>query len=307
MYPTLWQGAQPILLPLPVGQQGDAQSINNAGDAVGLVYTLGPNTDERPALWHNGQLQLLSTLNQSSGAAAAINNAGFIAGSVSTNVGPNTTSQAILWTPTGQPTLLTNLPNTQAFATAINNNNQVLTVASSATGVTTSIWSNNTSSLIPDLGDNTLAGHAINDLGHVAGAAVQDNVTVAFLYKEGTTAALPGLPGGSYAEAMGINDSDEIVGFGDNSTGDSVAILWQDGSPINLNDLIPANTGWQLFQANAITDDGSILGNGLFNGQATPFLLTPTTTSSTSSLPTPEPATICLLGIAIPLLLKRRH
>jgi probable HAF family extracellular repeat protein len=44
---------------------------------------------------------------------------------------------------------------------------------------------------------------------------------------------------------------------------------------LDLNNLIPANSGWLLQFANAINDQGQIVGQGTFNGQSEAFLLTP--------------------------------
>jgi probable HAF family extracellular repeat protein len=44
---------------------------------------------------------------------------------------------------------------------------------------------------------------------------------------------------------------------------------------LDLNNLIPANSGWFLQAANAINDKGQIVGEGTLNGQIEAFLLTP--------------------------------
>ncbi len=38
-------------------------------------------------------------------------------------------------------------------------------------------------------------------------------------------------------------------------------------NPLDLNNLIPANSGWDLQSANAIATNGKIVGAGLHNGQ----------------------------------------
>jgi hypothetical protein len=43
----------------------------------------------------------------------------------------------------------------------------------------------------------------------------------------------------------------------------------------DLNDLIPANSGWVLINANAINDAGQITGYGTKGGHNYGFLLTP--------------------------------
>lgn len=45
---------------------------------------------------------------------------------------------------------------------------------------------------------------------------------------------------------------------------------------VDLNDLIPANSGWYLEATTGINNRGQIVGYGLHGGQQRAFLLTPT-------------------------------
>ncbi|MCL2640756.1 MAG: PEP-CTERM sorting domain-containing protein, partial [Phycisphaerales bacterium] len=80
---------------------------------------------------------------------------------------------------------------------------------------------------------------------------------------------------------------------------DARAILWDNGILYDLNDLIPADSGWELMYANDITSDGQIFGYGIFNGQYHAFLLTPISI-------VPEPATLPVLALATLALVRRR-
>jgi hypothetical protein len=59
----------------------------------------------------------------------------------------------------------------------------------------------------------------------------------------------------------------------------AVAFIWNqnenNGVALDLNAMIPANSGWVLIQANDISDDGHIVGVGVLNGRYALFLLTP--------------------------------
>ena len=57
----------------------------------------------------------------------------------------------------------------------------------------------------------------------------------------------------------------------------------------NLNSLIDPGSGWGLYSAQAINDNGQIVGYGNFAGQTEAFLLTPV----------PEPATMSLLAMGL--------
>jgi probable HAF family extracellular repeat protein len=84
------------------------------------------------------------------------------------------------------------------------------------------------------------------------------------------------LSGGTYSVAFGINDSDEVVGYGDISNNAAHAFLWTQAAGMrDLNSLIPANSGWVLINANAINRLGQITGYGAFKGYNHGFLLSP--------------------------------
>ena len=72
-----------------------------------------------------------------------------------------------------------------------------------------------------------------------------------------------GTLGGNQSDARSINDNGQVVGnsfVADNSK--TQAILWEDSRIINLNDLIPANSGWDLSGAVSINNAGQIIGWG---------------------------------------------
>ena len=91
---------------------------------------------------------------------------------------------------------------------------------------------------------------------------------------------------GSDGFALGINDVGYAVGHQDGST----AMLWHEGQALDLNNLIPpqAQADWQLTEARDINDRGEIVGEGLFQGQPTAFLLRPVRSFDLQALPGAE-------------------
>jgi probable HAF family extracellular repeat protein len=84
------------------------------------------------------------------------------------------------------------------------------------------------------------------------------------------------LVGGNYSIAFGINSSSEIVGYGNLSNNAAHAMIWTSTAGMqDLNNLIPANSGWVLVNANAINASGQITGYGTKGGHNHAFLLTP--------------------------------
>jgi probable HAF family extracellular repeat protein len=81
--------------------------------------------------------------------------------------------------------------------------------------------------------------------------------------------------------AYGINDSGQVVGSSGNSRGTSTAFLYSDGKMIDLNNLLPANSGWFLAEARKINNRGQIVGIGVINGENRAFLMAPIAPTST--------------------------
>jgi probable HAF family extracellular repeat protein len=80
------------------------------------------------------------------------------------------------------------------------------------------------------------------------------------------------------------------------------AFLYSNGTMIDLNSLLPANSGWQLIQANGINDSGQIVGTGFLNGQQSGFLLDLDTATAA-----PEPRSIMLILPGIGLVAVRKY
>jgi probable HAF family extracellular repeat protein len=114
------------------------------------------------------------------------------------------------------------------------------------------------------------------------------------------------LPGDAISQAAGINDRGQIVGVSYAAGfANPRAVLWQNGTPINLNDLIPSDSNLDLLSANDINDEGEITGQAcvLINSactsesQTTAFLLVPNRDWDGAVTAQPTPASIV---IAVP-------
>ncbi|MFO0909973.1 MAG: PEP-CTERM sorting domain-containing protein [Isosphaeraceae bacterium] len=188
----------------------------------------------------------------SNAVAGDINNLGMIVGSSETSVAGKT--HAFLITPGGGMTDLGGLPN----------------------------------------GDGTSFGLAVNDLGRVVGYGGAAGSNFAFRsLADGTLVNLNTLPGTTSSVAYGINNLNQVVGSASDAAGFSRAFLYTDAAGlVDLNSLIDRSSGWVLTSAHGINDSGQIVGNGLFQGQARAFVLTP-------SGVIPEPTSFLLLGLGL--------
>jgi probable HAF family extracellular repeat protein len=131
---------------------------------------------------------------------------------------------------------------------------------------------------VQDLG--TLGGShswasAINDSGQVVGYSylAGDQNYHAFLYKDGKMTDLLTL-GGTSSVAKGINKSGQVVGWSDNSSGQRHAFLYDSANGMkDLNDSIPADLGWTMYEAAGINTDGKIAASSYGNTQPDPIIV----------------------------------
>jgi len=133
---------------------------------------------------------------------------------------------------------------------------------------------------IIDLG--TLGGvasmaNAINDGGQIAGQSqVANGDWHMTLWQKGGAKDLGNFGTDPLGAANDINNRGQVVGVSSQSDGSAPhALLWERGSLLDLQTLIPPNSGWSLQSVQAINDRGQIAGWGLHNGQARALLLTP--------------------------------
>ena len=253
--PFSWtNGAMTDLGTLNPRAMSEATAVNSSGDVVG-----GSNNEA--ILVRNGKLSDLAP-----GTAYGINDFGEIAG--------DTSQHAFLITG-GKLTVLPDLSSYAgglSGASGINNNHQIVGGSDTTAGYSHAVmWQNGTITDLGTLGGTQSTANAINNLGQVVGwAHTASEATHVFLYQNGKMTDLGTF--GLDPVANAINNHGVIVGQSGNG-----AWVWSNGSFQNLNNLIPANSGFTLNNATAINDNGQIVANGSnAQGQQHAFLLSPT-------------------------------
>jgi probable HAF family extracellular repeat protein len=132
------------------------------------------------------------------------------------------------------------------------------------------IWRHGVMTELPTLGGSNAAASAINNRGEVTGFAETANLDPTcpppqlFDYEaalwdpaKGKVRALPPLLGDTISGANGINDNDQVAGAsGTCAAGPIEAVLWQNGTPIDLG-----NLGGVTFNiAFAVNNRGQVVG-----------------------------------------------
>ena len=108
---------------------------------------------------------------------------------------------------------------------------------------------------VPTLGGTFSNVYGQNELGHVVGWSnvAGDASSHGYLYADGVLTEM-GTLGGAYSLASGISNSGEIVGRAQVADGTDHAAKWVGGVAQDLNDLIPAGSGWELQYAAGVND-----------------------------------------------------
>jgi len=264
-------------------------AVNNRGEVVGNAQNTVPDptpivpfdgTQTRAFYWKDGVMQDLGTLGAGTDAAAArINERGQVVGWSYTNSVPSPfcsglgfalTTGTFIWDKKNGMQDIGTLGGTCTVAWDLNNRGRVVG-ESSQLGDPTNVafvWDRETG--ITEL---TTAGYggafAVNDAGEIAGyGQAPDGQTSAILWRKtgGTwhTTYLGRLHSGDCAEGVSINASGQVVGVsGPNGCSTTLPFLWEDGGPmVDLNKLVPANSGTQLTEAVQINNRGEIAAQG---------------------------------------------
>ena len=147
------------------------------------------------------------------------------------------------------------------------------------------LYSNKTLTDLGTLGGSRSMATALNERGEVAGQSeVVGGAVHGFLYTNGAMQDM-GTLGGNFSTANALNNAGQSVGTSRLADGKTEhAFLYANGAMTDLNTLLPANSGWTLIEALAISDTGFIVGNGKHNGAASTFLLGPAYGSAAGQL-----------------------
>ena len=298
---VVWKDGQIIDLGTFGGTFSYANALNNRSQVVGLALNTLPHsftldecgagipttTQARAFIWQgDGGLRELGTLGGSDSCALVINQRGLVAGHSFTNFTPNLvtgvpTDDPFLWED-GEMRDLGTLGGTQGHPNGINDRGQVCGNSNLAGDLTTHafLWDRGQMKDLGTLGGTFSIAQALNENGEVVGGATttDDQAFDGFLWRHGAMTDLGSVAGYGCSIASSINSNGQVVGRSFECLGEaSHAFLWEKGGPaIDLNTLVPSDSGLTLIDATFIGDGGEIAGQGvLANGDEHAFLLIP--------------------------------
>lgn len=270
-------GSGPQLLAGLANSNDDvAFGVHPDGWAVGHSFS---DFYAKPVTFQSGSAVDLAT-SAFTGAARAVNQSGAIAGWVYDGE-----FKAVIWTNGNQ----VKVPGT-SYAQAFALNNAGVVTGTYYGGPDNTLrafkWSaGGTPVILPSLGGFTSEGNGINEQGDVVGDSMRvmsGDEQAVWWTASGQLVEL-GAFGGPASSARDINNHGQIVGYALDGSLDPRAFLWEAGGPIvDLNTVLPPDSGWVLLSANAINDAGQIVGEGTLNGEPRAFLLTPPVASDTT-------------------------
>lgn len=153
------------------------------------------------------------------------------------------------------------------------------------------LWEGANFTVLPDLGGDFAWATSVSTEGTICGGSFDSNSQIVAVLWDAESlhpVPLPNPPFGAYARVKDVNDQGIAVGEVclsiECEPGDNRAIVWRDGTVHDLNDLIPPGSGWTLFSAEAVNENGEIVCVGAQNGFVSPrgFKLTPLDATSVS-------------------------
>jgi probable HAF family extracellular repeat protein len=256
------------------GAVSSAAAINDAGEITGYSYVSPFNLDYHAFVVDDAGLMIdLGTLGGSTSFGAAINGLGHIVGDSA--IAGTSANHAFLHDGTTMRDLGT-LGGLSSSAYALNDSGQIVGESTVAGDAATHAFLSDGIVMrdLGTLGGTYSGGYAINGGGQVIGdsALVGDTDYHGFIYHNGVLNDL-GTLGGRSSSAWAINDLGQVVGVSSDASSRERAYLWQNGTMTDLNTLLPANSGWELTGAFFINDTRQIVGTGVYQGQASWYLM----------------------------------
>lgn len=264
---------------------GVGNGVNDSGVVVGTGSTTSFGSSPLPLIWQGGVVsQLPLPSGQTLGRANAINGSNVAVGSV----GGGSTEFGALYAG-GVGTVITQTTSNGSFlrtATGINNSGRIVGNGIDPNNAAVNVGyvldtSTNTAFSVGALpGLNGALAFGVSNGGHVVGSSMLNQGSgIPFIYSDSAGILAIPLPiGTSQGSARAVNSAGMAVGTA--SSAFAIPFLFDGTNTYRLGDLIPSGTGWDLTMntsssALGISEDGIIVGTGVFNGAVHAYAMVP--------------------------------
>ncbi|HEX5227022.1 MAG TPA: hypothetical protein VFW44_04900 [Bryobacteraceae bacterium] len=285
---TLFKSGQAIDLgALAPSDESFGSAISDAGEVAGYDYLGTRQSASHAVVWNNGKISDIHSdaLFPFGSDALGVNDAGTVVG----YGWPDTADLHAFVYSNGKMVELGTFGGSNSLAHAVNNSGQVVGWSMTSSGVTHAFLYSNGE--LRDLGvpsgASSTTAIAIASNGEILGLVQVGSNTEISRYSNGTWTQLgTGVAGTVNTLASAINSSGQIVGSATfpgvysprNARKPAIPIgfVYVNGAFVDLNTMIPANSGFHIAAALAINDSGEILCNATnSNGQMHAAVLTP--------------------------------
>lgn len=251
------------------GNSSGAIAVSNSGLITGWSETNTVDSSGEPQvrafLWKNGVMRDLGTFGGPVSFGQYVNDREQVVGFSNTD---STTVHPFFWE-NGTMTDLS-LGGTDGDSWGLNNHGQSIGLSLLPGDIERHafLWSEGELHDLGTLGGTRSRPTGLTENGHVSGASLtsNDETIHAVLWRNLKIKDLGTVPGDACSFAWGLNSKDQVVGISLPEPCDfsvARAFLWENGSMVDLNTLIPPNSGLQLVYAEAINDAGEIVGIGV--------------------------------------------
>ena len=251
------------------GPYSSASLINDSGVVAGFSYDA--NFNLFAFLYVNGTMTSLGTLGGSFSTPTDMNGLGNVVGQ---SADTNGNTHAFLYA-NGAMVDLGTLGGTYSSAIGLNDAGVIVGESTLADNSNHGfVYAAGSMTDVGTLGGTYSSAFHINQSGQVVGLSTVANDASyhGFSYAGGVMTDL-GTLGGNYSFPYAINNLGQVVGESSLADGSVHAFLWRQGAMVDLNSLVPADSGWVLSSAQFLNDSGRIVGQGNYNGTSQWFVL----------------------------------